>query len=31
MKTQNFKAALFFTVILVSIITIHLLTPQNYR
>lgn len=31
MKTQNFKAALFFTIILVTIVTIHLLTPVHYR
>jgi hypothetical protein len=31
MKKQTFKTALFFTIILVTIVTIHLLTPQNYR
>ena len=31
MKAQTFKAALFFTIILVTIITIHLLTPIQYK
>ena len=31
MKTETLKTALFFTIILVTIVTIHLLTPVNYR
>jgi hypothetical protein len=31
MKNQNFKAAVFFLVVLTLIVTIHLLTPTNYR
>jgi hypothetical protein len=31
MKNQNFKTALFFTILFVAIITIHLLTPTQYR
>lgn len=31
MKAQTFKTALFFGTILVLIITIHLLTPNQYR
>jgi hypothetical protein len=28
---KNLKAALFFTIILVTIVTIHLLTPNAYK
>ena len=28
---KNLKAILFFTIVLVTIVTIHLLTPTNYR
>ena len=31
MKNQNFKTAIFFGTILVLIITIHLLTPIQYK
>jgi hypothetical protein len=31
MKKETLKTALFFGTILVLIITIHLLTPVNYR
>lgn len=31
MKKENLKTALFFTIILVTIITIHILTPTQYR
>jgi len=31
MKAQTFKTALFFTIILVTIFTIHLLTPLQYK
>jgi hypothetical protein len=31
MKNQNIKTALFFTILLTAIVTIHLLTPTQYR
>jgi len=31
MKNQNLKTALFFTILFLAIVTIHILTPQNYK
>jgi len=31
MKKETLKTALFFTILFVAIITIHLLTPTQYR
>jgi hypothetical protein len=31
MKNQNFKTALFFSIIFIAIVTIHILTPQMYK